>query len=104
MENILGDKLPVELQRKISLYMESSTAMLIKNFMKCNIGDILMMIREIDIAVSRNYITNFDNDFYDNCFRKMLENQMKKENLVKRDLKTFNELTGKLIKLRYKVE
>lgn len=31
MENILGNILPVELQRKISLYMEHPTAEIIKN-------------------------------------------------------------------------
>ena len=78
MENILGNRLPVELQRKISLYMEHPTAGLIKEH-RSNMYDNLIYLW-CDSVMARSIGAMLD----------FLEKE-KYENLIKRNLKLYTE-------------
>lgn len=95
MENILGNRLPVELQRKISLYMEHATAEMIKNYMEEARQDVEEYYVKKDIlddcitgAVRTTYEREKD--------REKWEEDLKIENLVKSKLQKTSPLCSRV--------
>ncbi len=91
MENILGNRLPVELQRKISLHMEHPVAEIIKNHIERMGWEVEKPYIEKDIADDCcMYDWRRDDEERQQDYEKMME-ELKIENLVSGHLMNYRE-------------